>query len=234
MAERLAHQIVQDIDARSLQPGDVLPAEAEMIRHYDVGRATLREALRLLETQGVLRVKPGPGGGPVLERLQPAHFAETAKLHFQLSGATYRDVMEARLALEPLMAKMAATARSEVRMTVLDAVLSRADAVDLDDDRAYAELSREFHTTVAGMSGNRVMDLLGEMLKEVYDGRIRSGLMPRRQRERVVAVHRAIGEAVLAGDADEAERLMREHMVEFCNLAKAREPGVLDDRVIWH
>ena len=59
----VARRIVRDIDRLSLQPGDKLPPERVMLEEYQVGRGTLRESLRFLELQGIISLKPGPGGG---------------------------------------------------------------------------------------------------------------------------------------------------------------------------
>ena len=61
-AETVAAAIVRDIVSRKLRPGDTLPLESEMLAHYRVSRASLREALRILEVQELIRLKPGPGG----------------------------------------------------------------------------------------------------------------------------------------------------------------------------
>lgn len=233
ISEMLARRIVEQIVSRRLKPGDVLPAEASMIRTYGVGRATLREALRLLEVQGLIWVKPGPGGGPVLAELTPRHFGDMAKLHLHMGRATYREVLDARLAIEPLMARLAAEAQDKAGLAELRRVLEQADASDIQDDEVYQTMSWEFHATVASISGNAVLDLLGEALKEVYDSKIRATLMPKRRRVEVREIHRAIGLAIIEGRGADAEHLMREHMVEYAALSVRRSPALLDEVVAW-
>ncbi len=74
-SERVARDIVHDIAVQRLQPGDALPAEADMIGQYGVSRESLREALRLLEVQGLIAIRRGPGGGPTVGTVDPANLA---------------------------------------------------------------------------------------------------------------------------------------------------------------
>src|SRR5581483_7525231 len=69
-SEVVALDIVRDIVARNLKPGDKLPLESELLRQYRVSRSSLREALRLLEVQGLITIRPGPGGGTVVGRVR--------------------------------------------------------------------------------------------------------------------------------------------------------------------
>ena len=62
----IAQAIVEEISRRRFPPGSMLPPERDMLVKYDVGRGTLRESLRFLEMSGVITIKPGPGGGPVV------------------------------------------------------------------------------------------------------------------------------------------------------------------------
>lgn len=233
MAEKLARQITDDIIERKLQPGATLPPEAEMIKSYAVGRATLREALRLLEVQGLLNVKPGPGGGPVLANLSAADFARMAKLHFRMRGSTYREVLAARLAIEPLMARLAAEAQDKVGLKALRRAIELAEQADPNDESAWQSTSDLFHATIASISGNTVLDLLGMCLKEVYHTRPRTSLTAPPMRSKVLAVHRAIAEAIFAGDATEAERLMREHMVYYARRSDKLHSFGLEERIAW-
>ena len=104
----VAQRIVRDIGREGLRPGDLLPPERAMLETYETGRGTLREALRLLEFQGVIALKPGPGGGPILMNPAAAHLASTLQLLMQLNQAPYRMLIEARSALEPVLSRLAA------------------------------------------------------------------------------------------------------------------------------
>src|SRR3978361_1873759 len=84
-----AQRIVRDALHEGLQPGDVLPLERVMLARYPIGRATLREALRLLEFQGVISLKPGPKGGPTLLSPDPSHLASTLVMLMQLRSAPF-------------------------------------------------------------------------------------------------------------------------------------------------
>src|SRR3954454_19262155 len=108
IAEYLAQAIVHEIVSRKLAPGTLLPSEAQMIEDYGVGRGSLREALRILEVQGIIALKPGPNGGPVVEETDVRDFGRMSSLFFHLNGATFNQLLEARLALEPLMVRLAA------------------------------------------------------------------------------------------------------------------------------
>ena len=106
-SERVALDIVRDV-LRGLKTGDRLPLEAAMVNEYGVSRSSLREALRLLEVQGLISLKPGPGGGPVVGTVDPAHFARTAALYFHLGAATYADAMRTQVLMESACARLAA------------------------------------------------------------------------------------------------------------------------------
>src|SRR5581483_8404116 len=92
-SEGLARRILADVLQRRLPPGTVLPSEAEMLRQYDVGRTTLREALRILEVQGLLTIRPGPGGGPVIAAAGSRGYARASSLYFQAGGVRLLDVL---------------------------------------------------------------------------------------------------------------------------------------------
>src|SRR5580704_14113821 len=104
----VARRIMRDVIKGGLKPGDLLMPERTMLEQYQAGRATLREALRLLEFQGVIALKPGPRGGPVLLDPDASHLGNTVVLLMQLKEAPFRTIIEVRSALEPVISSMAA------------------------------------------------------------------------------------------------------------------------------
>src|SRR3977135_2417669 len=82
--EKLARDVVRDTLTRGLQTGDHLPSEAVMLEQYGVSRESLREGLRLLEVQGLIILRRGPGGGPVVGRGDPANFGRISPLFYYL------------------------------------------------------------------------------------------------------------------------------------------------------
>ncbi|MGE0308168.1 MAG: FadR/GntR family transcriptional regulator [Acidimicrobiia bacterium] len=229
----LAREIVHDIVDRGLTAGAKLPAEGEMLEKLGVGRATLREALRILEVQGLISIRPGPGGGPVVVGATASDFGSIATLFYQMRGATFRELVEARLIIEPLMARLAAERRDASAMDRLQSAIDAARVAAVEVDKVWTRTSADFHGVVAGLSGNRVLDLFGEALKEVWGARVSSTIFPSQSREQVREDHEAIAAAIAKGDGAEAEQLMREHMREFSNYVSERYSGLLDEVVDW-
>src|SRR4051794_31064125 len=119
VAEIVAQSIAEYILNEDLKPGDALPNEKVMTESLAVGRATLREGLRLLETQGVLVIRPGPGGGPVLRETLPDDLASSMTLMLQSMRVSFLQVVEARTAIEPEIAGFAALSRTDDQLDPL-------------------------------------------------------------------------------------------------------------------
>ncbi len=107
-SESVARDIVDDIVVQRLGERDNLPSEAAMLTHYGVSRETLREALRLLEVQGLISIRRGPGGGPIVGAVDPANLGRMSTLFYHLAGATYGELFEAWVRSEPIIADLAA------------------------------------------------------------------------------------------------------------------------------
>jgi len=236
ISERLARQISDHIVFDEVSPGTALPSEAEMTQIYGVARGTLREALRILEVQGIISIKTGAGGGPVVEQLRPDNFANMATFYLRGKTCTYREVLQARLAIDPLMARIAAERRSQEGLNLISSSLPDTDELSVDDVLEWQRLAGDFHEAVARMSGNPVLYLLGASLRQIsYRLRVRGALAatPLELREEVVTVHRKIADAIMAGEGVMAEELMRDHMIAYVlAMDKANVPD-LDEVVDW-
>jgi DNA-binding FadR family transcriptional regulator len=230
VSENLARDIVRRIGEDRLVPGSQLPSEAQMLEEYDVGRSSLREALRILEVHGLITIKSGPQGGPIVQPIDPGDFGRMATLYFQVGRMTFRELIEARLVMEPVMARLAAERRDPEEV---ERLLEASMNGNSSDDTIYLRRSADFHRLVAGMSGNAILNLFCLSLEDIFHDRVSGLLFPVSRRRDVVKAHRLIAEAIASGEAAEAERLMREHMMQYADYVAKRHPAILDEVVDW-
>lgn len=228
LSESLARDIVRDM--RRLPPDTMLPTEVDMAKAHGVGRGSVREALRILETHGLITIRTGPRGGPVVAQPDSETFAKMASLHLHTMGATYRDLIQSRLVMEPVMARLAAERQDQAVLKQLEDYVGQTAPVK---DEEYLHSVSNFHSLVSGMSTNPVLDLYGRSLKDIYTDRIESMVFPVEARARVRDDHAAIARLIVEGEADRAEKRMREHMSEFLTFSAERNPGLLDRVVDW-
>jgi len=205
----------RDIVEQGLSAGASLPSEGPMIELYGVARGTLREALRILENNGLVRVRPGRGGGPIVGSVDPYNFGRTMTLFLQMGRTRFWELVEARVIMEPMMARLAATRREEERLDELAKSMQDHKSLEAHDQARYLSVVQNFHGVVAGMSGNGVLDLFGRALKEVYTERVIAAERPPARWAEVRREHEAVAQAIFDGDGERAEELMRAHMVEL-------------------
>jgi DNA-binding FadR family transcriptional regulator len=232
VGQRLARRILRDITESSSVIGTKLPSEVQMSERYGVGRGSLREALRILEVQGLITIKPGPGGGPVVSGVSTEHLGATAALHLQFSGARLKSVADARLLLEPVLARQAAEKRDGAALGNIVDVIGEVDP-DPAEVAANLRRARDFHAAVMDAAGNPVLALFGGALKDIWTSRVSGTLFPPDRQRDVWHAHREIGAAIVAGHPQKAEDLMRAHMEQFVQHARERYPGLIEERVAW-
>jgi DNA-binding FadR family transcriptional regulator len=232
VAEIVARRILAEIVEQRLPPGTQLPSENSMLEIYAAGRSSVREALRILEVHGVIRIKPGPGGGAVVGQPTYKDFGRSATLFLHAFGTTMGELMETRVTIEPMLARLAAERITPETAAALDAVLAAEQRAAGASRTEWGRATAQLHSVIAGATGNRILDLLGCALIDIHSDRYRP-VHPRGAREPVMRVHRRIARAVIVGDGDEAERLMRRHLQALG--AKQREvmPGGMDEVLDW-
>ncbi len=225
-ASLLARQIVGDILQRQLEPGAMLPPERDMLLQYDVGRGTLREALRYLELQGVLRMRPGPGGGPMVSQPDATHLGATLALLLAISRVTYRDVLDTRLMVEPEMAALAAL---NITPEQLDELAKCAESMERarDDDRVFLYENLHFHHILAEACGNRVLGFIVGSLSQIVGDQYGARYGTRERRE-MVRAHNRLLEAIREHDAEEARQAMWDHISSGVNYIEKKFPNLLD------
>jgi DNA-binding FadR family transcriptional regulator len=165
-AEIVASRIRKAIIAGRLKAGDRLPPEAQLIAEFEVSRPTVREAFRILESEGFLQISQGARGGARVVAPGPELLAKAAGLMLQFRGATVADVYAARSIIEPPAARLAAELNAKRAAVALRKQLQRErEVVDMDMPRAHA--IADFHTTLLDECGNVALGMVGRALYDV-------------------------------------------------------------------
>ena len=229
-AIRIARQIVRDIDERKLRPGTPLDSEHVMVEKLGVARATVREALRFLELQGALRIKAGPGGGPVVNVPDTGHLASALSLQLQFANASFQSVIDARMSIYPVLAAEAAQNASHQHIQSIHQCITRMRAAVNDSDLLTRE-ARQFHNQVADASGNMVLSLLVKALHRMSEG---AGIQyePSQRKASVDKAARVIA-AIESGDGDEARKVTELMLAAALRYWKKTSPELLEQPISW-
>lgn len=209
--ELVAEQLVSLIGARSLQPGDQVPTERELTASFRVGRSSVREALRMLESQGVIRSLNG-GAFVVADAAYPLN--SSLRLLLTLDESTrLHDVIELRSILECEAVALAAERHGPEHLERMDeAIEEMAKGLEEPEGDAFIDADLRFHLAVAEATGNRVLlhsmhavrDVIRRMLMTVFN-------LPG-SAARAVEEHRSIRAAIADSDPARAREEMRAHL----------------------
>ncbi|WP_180923857.1 FadR/GntR family transcriptional regulator [Nocardioides marinisabuli] len=231
-SERLARHLATSIVEGEIEEGARLPHEGEMLSQLQVGRATLREALRLLEVWGLVVIRTGPGGGPTVRRPSSGEFAEQLALMLQFQQLTLQDVSDARLALEPMMARLAAE-----RITP-EAIAELRDSIEImrrsyDDPAEFWLQNARFHSAVAKAGESTIISTIIDALKFIGDGASSGVHYARPELEEVVHAHSQVVDRLEAGDAEGAASSMHRHLDAGRRFIGKQAPQALKARILW-
>ncbi len=230
----LAETILRDIVREGMVPGDALPPEKVMVDRYDLGRATVREALRLLEYQGAVQIRQGVNGGPYVQEPDSGHFASTIVFLLQLQRTPFESIVEVRAAIEPMICRLAAERIKEPALIELQSTIDEMNGhVDDDDDAYFRGLNARFHNVVAWSSGNTLFRYLADSLLDIMDGHVVGLSYTPRTRKGVIAAHQTITEALHTGNGQAAEDRMRHHLAKWEEYATMEFPAALRQVVPW-
>jgi DNA-binding FadR family transcriptional regulator len=215
--------------------GDMLPPEHALLDELEVGRGTLREGLRLLELQGIIAMKAGPQGGPVVSRPDHGPLADTLALALQAVGVTFAEVIGARLAFEPNLARLAAECGDHGDAPNVTGIADTLVDLDrsLDDVQDFLRANQSFHRALAACARNRPLELFHLSLVKISDGHDMGVTYSASRRRAILAAHTELVDLIGAEDGEGAAAKARESINFFAEYLKRRHPDLLDRKVEW-
>jgi len=206
LASRTADRILADVVASGWPVGEVVGSEAALRERYGVSRAVFREAVRIVEHQGVARMRRGPGGGLVVDSPDPSAVIEAVVVYLFFVDARLDEVFEARTVLEEAATELATTRLDDEALATLRGLAEEERTPTMDDPR-------HLHTLLASLSRSPVLELFVEILNRVMVLYLSDPtVITAPVRGASSNAHLKILDAVLAGDAGLARHRMRRHL----------------------
>ena len=227
-AEHVAQQLLDRILAAKLEPGSTFATEAELLSQFNVSRPTLRESLKLLESQGVLDRRPGPGGGIIVGAPSADLLAHGLSVFLRLHEVPFVTVLKAREVIEPALAYEAALNGTEEDFEALRTSIERMKALDAQaDQEAFIDENRTFHGVIARASGNKVLEVFWNTISILAHGEHHGIRYSVGNQAHVVKAHQSILDACRARDGDAASAAMETHVSGLENLVRSRYQHLL-------
>lgn len=218
--KQIADELRGLIITSGLDEGDLLGTEADLLERFDVSRPSLREALRILEADGLISVARGALGGVVVHRPDQRMTARAAALVLQSRSVSLSDVFDASAVIEPAAARMVATSRGHQRAAnqLREVIVEQKRTVN--DPLACTNAMIRFHSEIVFLAGNQTLILVCEMLNEVIARAIADVLTRTREepvsaRRRTTRAHERLVELIAAGDGDAAQAHWNAHMARL-------------------
>ena len=230
---KVADQIKDWVVSQGLQKGDRLPGEAEMIARFAMSKGTIREAMRLLEGQGLIETRTGPGGGSFVGEVSEERARSLLGNYFYFKDLTVADIYDLRRVLEPQLAAQLAGTLSDAALAELEELVSHyaAPAQSPEEEREQHIESLKFHARLARHSDNALLSfLIGFMAQILSDLTVYRKLYapPNRELWESGRNHQIqLIAALREGRSEDARQIMAAHMETAQRLMEAQEAEVL-------
>jgi len=225
-ARQVAQELLARIAESNIQPGQSFATEAELLQQFDVSRPTLREGIRVLEAQGVLEQRPGPGGGLVIRRPSLAMLAHSLSVYLRFNDVPFVTVLKSREVIEPALAAEAALQGTEADFREMEESIERMKTLG-EDQAAFVAENRVFHGLVARASGNKVLEIFWGTIALLAHGEHHGVRYTFGNRRHVIAAHQQILDACRGRDSRAASLAMAEHVGELEHLVRDRYQHLL-------
>jgi DNA-binding FadR family transcriptional regulator len=208
----LANDLRERILTGEFPEGTALPPERELVIQTAMSRTTVREALRILEVQGLVRIKTGRAGGAFVQRPGKDSVASSVSLLIRGQQIRLADLLETREAIEPFCARLAARNRTDGDLARLDAA-NKAIAASDGTLAQFLQANVDWHVGVATASHNELLTgMMTALSRAIYTATENEEFVDAEVRRTTVRAHRSITDAIRAQDPEAAVRRMSRHV----------------------
>lgn len=223
-SQDIVQQIKTKLFAGHLAPGDRLPSEKELAEQFGLSRITVRDALRILESQGLISIKVGAGGGAFVTDPRNQSSNELLTDLLRLQRASTRELVEARLVIETSIVTFAAERATAADLAAMQKAIDAARAGAAAGDPHFTPHSVDFHIALAKAAGNQVILFTINSFRTLFYETLEKLLPDDLMAQRAIADHQEMLDAVAAHDAERARQLMRDHLAYFEKRARKLDP----------
>lgn len=210
----IVSQIERAVFAGELKAGDRLQSERELAEQFGVSRITVRDALRVLEARGLIRVKVGAMGGAFVADANTDRVAESISTMIRLRRMTISELAEARTVVEAATASLAAQRADAAAVSRLQQAVDAARPLVVREPITHADASMDFHVALARCARNEVLEATVEAYRQLLVPAIRD-LRDDKTGRATQKAHEELVEAVRRHDPDGARDIMLTHLADF-------------------
>jgi GntR family transcriptional repressor for pyruvate dehydrogenase complex len=217
--QRIVEQIEEALARGELTPGQRLPSERELVTQFAVSRSTVREALRVLESNGVVRSRPGDPNGPeILPYSQGALRKQMDRLA-RVEELTLSELIGFRMIMDGAAIQLASRLRTDEQLAEMErSLVAMRSAIDVDF-AAFGEADVAFHDAVAQASRNSLIQVCNEVVRGVVLSLISDKIAHARNSRALMLEslqhHSEVVEAIRAGDGHAAARVARQNLYDY-------------------
>ena len=222
--DEIVSQIFQLVQDGALKPGDRLPSERELAQQFNVSRASVREAMRLLDMKRLVVIRPGAGTFITEDTSESILQAFSSLLNGDGEEDTAGDVFEMRLLLEPRIASLSAQRATDLDVSLMKEILDAQDA-EIVAGGTGVEFDTEFHFAIARATKNSALVAATQAISDILTRSRELAILSRDRSLISLQSHRQILSAIEMRQHEEAEEAMREHITKIDREANNLEGG---------
>jgi GntR family transcriptional regulator, transcriptional repressor for pyruvate dehydrogenase complex len=217
--QRVVQQVEEAILGGDIHPGEHLASERDLVEQFGVSRATVREALRVLESAGLVRSRPGDPNGSEVLPLNSINLTRSLTLIARRRQLGLADLIQFRMFLEGNVCEIVASLRTEEQLAVIRAALAGMEKAMEESREVFVAADLAFHLAIAAATGNPLLQACNEailgMVGTTVQGRLEDAPDSRAQMAESVHRHRLVLDAIERQDPLAAVHYARTHQLEY-------------------